>query len=1043
MSITFISAGAGSGKTTRLMKIISDAIDSGVSPERIVATTFTVKAAEELKSRIQQKFLKAGEFQKANASSAIMVGTINSVCGRLLSLFAFEAGMSPQLTVLDEHASRLFLQKVIDTAIGDDAIAEFDRLERRFGIFKKDKSQWQAQVGAVIDAARSSHIDTAKFPAMAKKNADTMLSCIGAPLVNHDGAMLDLLENAIPAMDAGQKIKEQANTQTYLELCIKLREGLIRKNDSWDLWLKLESKSAGKNCGDWPDKVKDLAGCWKTHTRFHQNVRRFIDLVFETAAAVMTAYDEEKNAAGVLDFTDQEAKLYDLLDKAEVKARLAERMGLLVVDEFQDTSPLQLALFVSLASLSEETWWVGDVKQSIYGFRGSDSALMEGILEEFRKRGTNVDILPKSYRSRASLVNLANSIFVPAFADELPADRVALLPDRKEIAGASFMHMILDGSNIEIQTQQLAGGLIALYESGREVFDKDSKKLRRICWGDIAVLVRSNTDITAITDAFKAAGIPLRSSGNGLLSTPEAHLVLAMLRRLNDRHDTLASAEILGLTEGLSPEDWLKERLEWKDTHEGAERDLWRCEGKTANPVLAALEELRPLANQLGPSALLDAVLARCGVDSHILAWKTEEKRVRERLSNLEAVRAMVSEYEENGTDGACNLSGLILWLGEQADGADPLPESSLDGVTISTWHKAKGLEWPAVVLHGSWKGMHDVAWNSIRVLKDSPLDLEHPLEGSWIRFWPWPFGELKKLDSVDVSVDPDVAELTRRGVKEERRLLYVGVTRARDLLVVAMTGKTAKADAAFTSLGTSQDLYAVPRPGSTSITLDDGSTVPYECVSPDSAEPKASLSGKRSISWFDTDYHPAEYPEARLIPSDDETDTTSLADLVGIPSRTGKIVRIASSLKRTSPCEIREIGNLYHAAFAFFANNAGYIGPHPFPAEIRDAALGMTAAIKSLWPESVFHTELTVRSSLGDGRYIDARLDLLVETETGFYIVDHKLSEKPDTSPDATVAKHAAQVSLYKAAVEAKREKPVLGLWIALPQDGMLVELV
>jgi ATP-dependent exoDNAse (exonuclease V) beta subunit len=102
-----------------------------------------------------------------------------------------------------------------------------------------------------------------------------------------------------------------------------------------------------------------------------------------------------------------------------------------------------------------------------------------------------------------------------------------------------------------------------------------------------------------------------------------------------------------------------------------------------------------------------------------------------------------------------------------------------------------------------------------------------------------------------------------------------------------------------------------------------------------------------------------------------------------------------------------------------------------------------MAEALKNLWPESVLHTELTVRSNFGDGRYIDARLDLLVETDACFYIVDHKLSEKPDASADATIAKHAVQLSLYKAAVEAKGEKPVLGLWIALPQDGMLVEAI
>jgi len=1044
MSITFISAGAGSGKTTRLMELISEAIASGESPERIVATTFTIKAAEEIKSRIQQKFLNEGDFERANAASAVMVGTINSVCGRLLSLFAFEAGMSPQLGILDEEAAKLFMRKVIHSSIGDGVTAEFDRLERRFGPFKKNKSQWQDHVRHIIDAARSAHIDPDCFSSMAEKNANAMLSCIGVPLLDYDIAMADLLEDAIPAMEECQKPKVLKNTQEYLDVCVSLRQGLAHDNVTWGKWLKLEKNTAGKNCADWPDRVAELAASWKTHKRFHEDVRRYLELVFETAAAVMDAYSEQKKLAGMLDFTDQIVRLYELLEKPETQERLKERLGLLVVDEFQDTSPIQLALFVRLAELSGSTYWVGDVKQAIYGFRGSDSALMEGILDEFAKRGSKIDILPKSYRSRSSLVSLANSIFVPAFADELSEDRVVLEPVRDEIPGEAFIHWNLDGSNIGIQTDQLAGGIVSLLESDRQVFDKDLKKPRSICWKDIAVLARSGDDVTAITNALKAAGIPLRTSGTGLLATPEAHLVLASLRRLNDSHDTLASAEILGLTEGLSPDDWLAERLEWVKTHTGVATDLWRCTGEKANPVLFSLEKIRPLADQLGPRALLDAVIARCGFDRYIFSWQPQERQARERLANLESIRSMVREYEENGTNGTCTLAGLILWFGERAVKLDSFPDSPVDGVTVLTWHKAKGLEWPLVILHGSWKGFHDVAWNSIRVLKETGLDLNHPLAGSWIRFWPWPFGESKKLDSVDVSTDPDIAELMRRNVNEERRLLYVGVTRARDILVVAMTGKSPKPDAVFTSLGISQSLYAEPKQGETTIILADETSVSYACLTPEPAMPKTACAGGETIKWFDTDYRPVEYLPARLTPSDapPPAGNSRRPDNQKI-YHAGTILRHAVSMKRNSAEDIRAIGNLYHAAFAFFANNTEYDGSHPFPEDIRNAAVSMISSMKSHWPESVFHTELTVRSSIGEGRYIDARLDLLVETGEGFYIVDHKLSEKMGVSPEETIAKHYDQLALYKDAVEAKGEKPVLGLWIALPQDGMLVEAI
>ena len=113
-----------------------------------------------------------------------------------------------------------------------------------------------------------------------------------------------------------------------------------------------------------------------------------------------------------------------------MRETLQEELQLLMVDEFQDTSPIQLALFLKLSQLAEQVIWVGDIKQSIYGFRGSDPMLMSAVVNRVTEEGNAPEILEKSWRSRPELVAYANNLFVPAFADSLTAEQVALNPKR-------------------------------------------------------------------------------------------------------------------------------------------------------------------------------------------------------------------------------------------------------------------------------------------------------------------------------------------------------------------------------------------------------------------------------------------------------------------------------------------------------------------------------------------------------------------------------------------------------------------------------------
>jgi ATP-dependent exoDNAse (exonuclease V) beta subunit len=235
---------------------------------------------------------------------------------------------------------------------------------------------------------------------------------------------------------------------------------------------------------------------------------------------------------------------------------LAGEVDLLVVDEFQDTSPIQLALFLELARRAKEVVWVGDVKQAIYGFRGTDPVLIDTVVHELRRNGVPSERLAKSYRAVPDLVALMNAVFAPAFAASLDLDRpdVELEAERQAIRpaqpGLEFFELEnpdrnkTDGRPKKLTQPQyaacVASGVVSLLDpqSRRQVVDRSTKQERPVRPADVAVLCRTNASAARIAEVLSQRGLPVSIGGSGLLATPEVRLALACLRRLADHTDS-------------------------------------------------------------------------------------------------------------------------------------------------------------------------------------------------------------------------------------------------------------------------------------------------------------------------------------------------------------------------------------------------------------------------------------------------------------------------------------------------------------------------
>ncbi|MEA3333447.1 MAG: UvrD-helicase domain-containing protein, partial [Pseudomonadota bacterium] len=447
-----------------------------------------------------------------------------------------------------------------------------------------------------------------------------------------------------------------------------------------------------------------------------------ISLVFALAAKTLDAYQEYKREWGVVDFTDQEALTLKLLDMERPARILKEQLDLVLVDEFQDTSPIQLAIFLKLANLARKSVWVGDQKQAIYGFRDADPSLMDaaisGILQD-----QEPETLPWSWRSLPDLVDSSSDIFVQAFANQdFPESRVRLAPALKLAQKVPQGLGVYEYWELESKNQpndalalaNLVRGFLA--DKKNHIRDPKSGQKRRAQGGDMAILCRTHDVCEAVAEALEEQGIEAVLPRSGLLSCPEIILTLAGVRLLVDGKDSLARAEIARLLDNPSDHDaWLQKALS-KPFAQGFDLDLF-----------TRLEQVKEALHLAAPLELLDAAMTVMRIRNFCPAWGNSELR----LANLDSLRALCVTYIEEcrGEGRGASPAGRLAYLDSlKAEGTDARAVvQNVDTVQVLTWHGAKGLEWPVTLLFQLEKVFPALPLG-VNVVSESKFSLDDPL---------------------------------------------------------------------------------------------------------------------------------------------------------------------------------------------------------------------------------------------------------------------------------------------------------------------------
>jgi ATP-dependent exoDNAse (exonuclease V) beta subunit len=318
----------------------------------------------------------------------------------------------------------------------------------------------------------------------------------------------------------------------------KIRRGLPLE---WADWYRAEALEVAVKSRTHALPVWTAGAAHDRHPGLRADLGATCALVYAIAARTLQAYEDYKRAWGAIDFTDQEVFALQLLDREPVRARLRGELDLVLVDEFQDTSPLQLAIFLRLADVATRSVWVGDQKQSIFGFRGTDPALMDAAVESILA-GAEPETLAKSWRSRPALVDLTSDVFARGFGrDGLPESRVRLAaasPEDDPSLGPVAERWRLPAKNLSEDPSYLAAAVRDLLADPEvRVRDRVSGVGRPLRPGDVAVLCYQNKTCESLARELAALDVRAVLARAGLMETPEALLVLAGLRLFVDAQD--------------------------------------------------------------------------------------------------------------------------------------------------------------------------------------------------------------------------------------------------------------------------------------------------------------------------------------------------------------------------------------------------------------------------------------------------------------------------------------------------------------------------
>jgi ATP-dependent helicase/nuclease subunit A len=867
-----VSASAGSGKTWLLTARIARLLLEGHAPDGILALTFTRKAAAEMRHRVEDRLRELALADDATLVSLVAqlglapdqavkqrarglyeqllfhpwplrATTLHAFCQDLVARFPLETGVSPgfevtenEYALLDAAWSGLQVKLLAEpqSAAGQALQTLIAEGESEWGLrnivlqFLAHRADWLSYAEDQDDAL---HYAVERLRDQLEISDEDPLVALHAPAFEEDlGGFCRALGRIRKTGSISAETFLPVQTLTGEERLQILLAGLFTQKGEPRAF-KL-SKDAQKILGGDAAEAMTHAFTQLTQAVLHlrEQLARQLTLRRTQAAltlgvAALAELERECRARNRIGFTDLEWRAYRLLRDPDagawVQFKLDQRVDHLLLDEFQDTSPTQWRLLLPLleemaagdAGRARSLFVVGDIKQSIYGFRRANPELLPQAARWMREHlAAHDETLSLSRRSAPAIINWVNALFAPGLIPDFPVHgtdrsgwgRVELAPlvepdtENDGDDAPPFRNPLEQPRPDPENTRALREGRI-IAQRIRDLIDRrweiEVKGERRaLAYGDVLILTRKRTHLRALEQALTEQGIPFVGAARGtLLETAEARDLAALLRFLLSPVRDLELAHALrSPIFGASDDDLVHlaglaraGKLGWHAALRSAPA------GAALLRALELLERWLPLSRKLPVHDLLDRIYSEGNLAARYESALPPAQAARAR-GNLNAFIQLALEADSGRYPSLSRFLDELAQRGRSSDAPDETPPpAAQDQVRILTVHGAKGLEAPAVFLAqtGSGERVKGAGW-----VVEWPSQAERPTH----------FLLAANKDGRDQVSQSLLDRRNAREAAEEMNLLYVAVTRARQFLFISgFASKKKSSEASWHELAT------------------------------------------------------------------------------------------------------------------------------------------------------------------------------------------------------------------------------------------------
>jgi ATP-dependent helicase/nuclease subunit A len=743
-----VEAGAGSGKTRALVARYLKILEEGrAKVDGIVAITFTENAASEMRERIRDmisSFIELyGETNNINREAIkrlpnAPISTIHGFAARILKENPFESLLPPSFGIIEGIERRLFIEEAIDEFImklweSQDELVSSVLAEEGY-----DRKRVRDRLFSIISLSSRLHID---FEHECKVFSKCRVASIDANR---------LIDTLIQRVKTDLTDSSNGYVQSRIESVRADSSYLLnRKSRAARSMLLSEIKSKLHIKGG----ILGLKGASDAEKRVAASLLELVNIILDLYDSELTEsylkltsrtysfVTRKKVKASYLEYEDLlKVCRKSLLDNHRLVRRYRHKFKFIMVDEFQDTDPIQFEIIKLLSQNGgANTFIVGDPKQSIFRFRGGDPEVFTSL----KKDAGKTDKFLRNYRSHQSLIEFYNRFFEKLFHTGYE-HMEATLKAKSSKRYIEFMFSFDDDASVwrKKEASSVMRRISQLHDDGYD-------------YKDISVLCRSTSNIYLLENELRKQNIPYySSSGSGFFGRQEIRDVAVLIKYLLNPADKISEASVLrSLFLGASDGELL--------AHYTNRRHV-----QSINDYLLFLSELRKDALSLTPSAMLEYILEETCYAASLLALPEGLSR----YANIKKLTNIFGRLEALG-HGAVEILEYVdrSFL----EDSEPLAQAELqeeDSVKVLTVHKAKGLEFPVVILmdlnHGTGGGNE-----SVIARRDGGFLIRY--EGGNSRLWE----TINELESSD-------------NLEEEKRSLYVAKTRAKDLLIISFGGQ-------------------------------------------------------------------------------------------------------------------------------------------------------------------------------------------------------------------------------------------------------------